>query len=150
MPRQKIKEGDIFEILLENGEKSFGQILSVEPGALNSVGLALWEPSTYSHAQVLERSPVAVLLATPDLLKRGTWPIIDNAPPIIAAQQRTYEQFRPIRWIGVDVIGSGIVVDFMRACAGLYPWNKWANPQYLDGLLFASETRPARAVLLCS
>ncbi|MDV7212719.1 hypothetical protein [Azotobacter beijerinckii] len=72
MPRQKIKEGDIFEISLENGEKAFGQVLSVEPEALNSVGLALWEPNTISHVETLARSPVAVLLATPDLLKRGS------------------------------------------------------------------------------
>lgn len=41
MPRQKIREGDIFEISIENGEKAFGQILSIEPDALNSIGLAL-------------------------------------------------------------------------------------------------------------
>lgn len=45
MALQKLKEGDIFEIHLENDERAFGQILSIESEAFNCVGVALWEPS---------------------------------------------------------------------------------------------------------
>jgi len=150
MPRQKIKEGDIFEISLENGEKAFGQVLSIEPKALNSLGLALWEPSTLCYTETLAKSPVAVLLVTPDLLKRGSWPIIGNTSPVVISYQRPYEQLRSTGWVGARIIGSGTVVEFMKACAGLRPWNKWADPRYLDELLFPGVTRPLRAVDLCS
>ena|SRR3990167_3669204 len=145
MPRQKIREGDIFEISLENAEKSFGQVLSLESEALNSVGIALWESSTLSHSEMMAKMPVAVLLVTPDLLKNGIWPIIGNAPPVVTVSQRPYERFRSKGWVGANVVGSGIAVEFMRACAGLRPWNKWANPSYLDELLFTNVARPLRA-----
>lgn len=150
MPRQKIKEGDIFEISLENEERAFGQLLSVEPKALNSVGVALWEPSTSCHIDVLKSPPIAVLLVTPDLLKKGSWPIIGNSSPVVPLQLRPYEQFRSKAWVGVKIIGSGIIEEFMSACAGLQPWNEWANPHYLDGLLIPGAVRPARAVESCS
>jgi hypothetical protein len=146
MPRQKIREGDIFEISLENAEKSFGQVLSLESEALNSVGLALWQSSTLSHSEMIAKTPVAVLLVTPDLLKNGVWRIIDNGAPVVTVSQRPYEGFRSKGWVGAKVVGSGIVVEFIRACAGLRSWNKWANPSYLDELLFTNVARPPRAI----
>ena len=147
MPRQKLKEGDVFEISLENGETAYGQILSIEPDALNSIGCVFWEPSVNLFTVVTESNPLSVLLISPDLLKKGAWRIIGNAMPKVQISERPYEAFRKNNWVGVKVIGSGIIVELMRACAGLREWNKWAIPEYLDQLLLPGIVRPERAVL---
>lgn len=74
---------------------------------------------------MLTLSPVAVLLVTPDLLKRGVWPINGNVAPVVPVRLRPYELFRSKDWVGAKIIGSGIVVELIRACAGLTHWNEW-------------------------
>ncbi|MNR20031.1 hypothetical protein D3C85_1368520 [compost metagenome] len=147
MPRQKPKEGDIFEISLENGEVAIGQVLSIEPQALNSIGCAFWEPSNSPNPEQIDHPPISALLVTPELLKRGIWKIISNRPPTLPTSLRPYEQFRASHWVGATITGSGIIAKFMQSCAGLRPWNKQADPNYLDELLLPGVARPQRAVI---
>ena len=147
MPRQKPREGDIFEIPLENGEAAIGQALSLEPQALNSIGCAFWEPSNSPNPEQIDHPPISALLITPELLKRGIWKIISNRPPTLPTSLRPYEQFRARHWIGATIAGSGIITKFMQSCAGLRPWNKQADPNHLDELLLPGVARPQRAAI---
>ena len=66
--RSPYRVGDYFTVpLVPQGIEAFGQVLSVERQALNSVGCAFWSTHFVEGAPVAE-PPVAVLLVTPDLL----------------------------------------------------------------------------------
>ena len=148
MKRQRPRTGDIFVIEVSEEYSSFGQVLEVIPEALNSVGIALWSPELKNeHLRPrADEEPLAVLLVTPDLLKRGAWQIRTNEDPLVPVEGRPYEVFRSSAWVGARIIGSGIVREFLEASIGLKPWDDWANPRYLDELLYPGKSRPTKVV----
>ena len=146
MARQKLVPGDYYEIPLEAGYSALGQMLSVEKEALNAVACAFWATIEEDPISQLGKSPISVLLITPDLIKSGVWKALGNASISVPENMRTYEQFRANRWIGAKVIGSGIVRKFLNAFNGLQYWDSWANPKYLESLLAPGIPVPREAV----
>jgi hypothetical protein len=146
--RQRLRAGDLFVIDVGDQHLSSGQVLELVPEALNSVGVVLWKPQPRSdHVRPCAgERPFAVLLTTPDLLTNGSWPIHGTAAPLVPCEQRPYEVFRSCGWVGAKVTGSGVVHELLEASIGLKPWDDWADPRYLDGLLYPGQPRPMEAV----
>jgi hypothetical protein len=148
--RQRPRPGDVFLVRVGSEHVAIGQVLELIPRALNSIGIAVWEPLEVRDHQrsIASEPPLAVLLSTPELLKRGVWVIEENIDPVIPIERRPYERFRSADWIGADIHGAGIVRQLLDACVGLTPWDDWADRSYLDGLLYPGRARPHGAVLL--
>lgn len=144
---QKFKPGDIFGIPLPDESMGIGQVLSLEPDALNSVGCVFFAASASLSGLKGALEPIAALLVTPDLLKRGTWPVKSQGPVFLEPEERPYEIHRATRWVGVRVTGSAIVQEFLAAYQGLVPWDAWHDPNYLDSLLLPGVSRPSHVVL---
>lgn len=145
MKRQNPKSGDVFVIPLGDDAEALGQVVSIEPDAMNSFGCIFWPFRDTEVLRQIGTKPVAGLLVTPDQLKSGRWPIIANESVRLSQLQLPYEKFRPTAWVGAKIIGSRIIVEFMRAWRGLWYWDEWVDPQYLDGLLLPGTSVPSSA-----
>ena len=143
----KFQPGDIFGIPLPDASMGIGQILSLEPDALNSVGCVFFAATARPSGFTGVMEPISVLLVTPDLLKSGVWPVKSQGPVFLEPEERPYEIYRASHWVGVRVTGSGIVQEFLAAYHGLTPWDAWHDPHYLDSLLLPGVERPAHVVL---
>jgi len=145
--RQKFAPGDIFGIPLPDGSLGVGQVLSIEPEALNAVG-CLFTAGVVSGGKIVSApEPVAALLVTPDLLKNGSWPVKSSGPITFEPEERPYEQFRAAGWVGAKVVGSANAQALLSAYHGHTPWDDWHDPKYLDSLLLPGVVRPKAAVL---
>src|SRR5690606_10736513 len=126
---QKFKPGDIFGVPLPNDSMGIGQVLSLEPGALNSVGCvffaAIASPSGLSG--VIE--PIAALLVTPDLLKSGAWPVKEGLIKPLSEQSGAFCDVLVACWLD-RCAKSGEIAAFQR--------------------LFAFMSRTADAIVLSS
>jgi hypothetical protein len=150
MPRyRKPQPGDYFEVpLLPDGfakavlPPAFGQVLSLETSAMNSVACAFWPERTADVESLLRQKPVAVQLVTSDLLRNKHWPICGNAAISVPVQYRPYERFRSAEWVGAKIVGSGIMRGLLLAFRGLALWDDYADPHYLNGLLLPGVSPP--------
>jgi len=146
--RQKWKVGDLFKIPLADGSASLGHIVAQEHQMLNTVTCAFYD------AKVTDTCPpdapplpkdetlIACLFTTHDLLRRGVWPVIGHITPQLSRKHLPYEDCRQNGWVGASMYGSGIVREFLDAYYRLAPWDDWADPKYLDGLLIDPAKRP--------
>ena len=150
MPRYpKPQPGDYFDVPLvpddcseEAVPPAFGQVLSLEPSAMNSVACAFWPERAGDVESLLSQKPIAVQLVTPDLLRDQQWPIRGNGACSVPMQYRRYEQFRAAEWVGAKVVGSGIIRELLLAFRGLALWDDFADPTYLDRLLLPGVSPP--------
>ena len=124
-----------------------GQVLSLEPDALDSVGCVFLAATVGANGLSGAPTPIAALLVTPDLLTSGSWPVKSKAPVLLEREDRPYECYRPLHWVGAKVTGSGVVQAFLAAYHGLMPWDDWHDPEYLDSLLLPGVNRPKGVVL---
>lgn len=137
--------GDCFGIPLIDGRMMLGQVIRFEREALMSVSCALFEqyfdPSAPSPIPSAQRVVCAQYI-TKDLLDNGVWKIIANHP--IAIPEDLYPRKKPTSsgYIGATVIGSGNIVHFANAFAGLAAWDRYFDPQYLDKLLIDPAKKP--------
>ncbi len=149
--RQRPKEGDVFAVPLIDGSYAVGQMLGHEPQALNSFGCAFYDLRSTGAPALPAALPqdklIAILLTTPDLLKRGYWPIVGQLPITTPVAVRPYEKYREKRWVGAKIIGSANVEALLNGFYGLAPWDDYADPEYLDGLLLDRALRPKNVVL---
>jgi hypothetical protein len=120
---------------------ALGQVLSVEPQALNGIACAFWPLVTDEPLTQLRQQPISVELVTLDLLRRKVWTALGQADVNVPHSLRRYELFRAEGWIGAKVRGSGIMVNLLRAYRGLLPWDFYPD-SYLDGLLVPGTVRP--------
>lgn len=144
---KQYQPGDVFGVPLPDGSMAAGQVLSLEPDALNSIGCAFFSATVGPDGVSGFIEPIAVLLVTPDFLESGAWPVKRIAPILLAPDERPYEHFRSSHWVGVKVVGSAIVQEFLAAYHGLTPWDAWHDPNYLDSLLLPGAVRPPGVVL---
>ena len=145
------RPGDIFGVPLPDGSMATGQVLSLEPEAINSVGCLFLAAVVSAEGKLVGApEPVAALLVTPDLLKKGVWPVKSKAPALFPPEEAPYEQFRSLGWVGAKIVGSANVQEFMAAYHGHCPWDAWHDPSYLDSLLLPGVSRPTTAVLCAS
>lgn len=144
--------GDYFTVPLADGTFSIGQVVGQEPEALNSVTCAFFARRLDSATvrlvdHLVERDLISVLFVTRDLLDSGDWQIIFSADPFPTATYFDVAALRAKGFVGVKVIGSGIVIKLMDAYYGLYPWNGFNEPDYLDRLLVSADRKPSHVVL---
>ena len=143
---QQFSPGDIFGVPLPDGSMGTGQVLSLELDALNSVGCVFLAATVGPEGVSGVPLPIAALLVTPDLLNSGVWPVKTKAPVLLQREDWPYEAYRALHWVGVKVVGSGIVQEFLAAYHGFRPWDDWHDPDYLDSLLLPGVGRPDGAV----
>lgn len=147
--KQEWKVGDVFLVPLCDGTYTVGQILSYEPEALDSVICAYSTQNVERSQQGVDIDPeqvVAVLFTTPNHLNSGNWPVVNSLIPLPV---RKFLNLKKKRWrgfVGTKVVGSRIIKNFMEACLGLYPWNGFYEPDYLDGLLLSPDKKPNNVV----
>jgi hypothetical protein len=147
MTQHKPPVGSVFLIPLSDGGQAVGQVTAYEPAMLNSVSCILtslraWTPGVSIPAS----SVIASLFTTYDLLTKGRWEILGTAAIPITQADFPYEGLRTANWVGAKMIGSRNVEAFLNAWFGLVPWDDWADPNYLDRLLFRGVGRSASAI----
>ncbi len=145
--KQTFGAGDYFTIPLADGSFSIGQVVGKEAEALNSVVCAIFSRQYRSLPATIDQAPadgdlIAVLFVTPDLLESGDWRVVSRSEPFDVAPYVNIDALRRKGFVGVRVIGSGIVITLMDAYFGLYPWNGFAKPDYLDKLLVSDDRKP--------
>lgn len=158
MKRQKKRAwsvGDCFTVPLCDGSFSLGQVVGFEPDAMNSAVCAFYA-ARFSNLDTAhcrgfnDELLVAVLFVTRDLLDSGDWGVCGHESPLDANRYFDFDGLRAKGFIGLRIIGSGIVVDLMDAYFGLRSWDDFHDRNYLDGLLVSQEKRPANVILLHS
>ncbi len=141
----------MFAVPLIHGSYAMGQLLGYEGAALKSFGCAFYDLRSTGDAVLPAALPqeklIAILLVTPDLLKRGYWPIVGQRAIATPVAVRPYEKYREKRWVGAKIIGSANVEALLNAFYGFAPWDAFHDPNYLDGLLLDAALRPKNVVL---
>ena len=146
MARRKPPVGTVFRVRLSDGGYATGQVIAYEPQMLNSVSCVFTSQRDWTLGSVItESSIIASLFTTYDLLTKGRWETIGEAEIPIPQSDFPFEHLRSAGWVGAKMIGSGTVEEFLNAWHGLSPWDDWADPNYLDRLLFRGRIRPACA-----
>ena len=96
----------------------------------------------------VQGSAFSVLWVTRDLLDNGTWQVFTRTEPI---DPHVYfpdlEQRRAGGFVGTKVYGSGNVRKLVNAYFGLFPWDGFAESDYLDKLLLSPDLRPTNVLL---
>lgn len=157
MPRKKQQWsiGDFFTIPLNDETWTCGQIVGREKDALNSVVCVFFEGPRFEQesdidieADLLDRGVFALLFVTRDLLDNHRWKVIGDRTPLEYGQTKLIETARENRYIGTSIQGSGVTEKFCNAYYGLHPWDKWHDPEYLDGLLIDPSKKPDPSQLI--
>ena len=147
--QQNWSKGDIFLVPLSDGTFSVGQVISNIFRSHDSVICAylLTRVENERIKPILDKDKtVAMLLTTCDLLDAGTWSIVGHEPPILNPNNFNLEHLSTGDFVGVDIIGSGVVMKFMEACFGLYPWDGFYKKNFLDSLLLSPDKKPKGVV----
>jgi hypothetical protein len=134
--------GDVFLVPLADGTYSVGQVVAQVKEALNSVVCVFSMTRIEDESQrVLLNSNeiISAVFTTTDLLDSGDWLVIGNRPPVSVGDFFDMEYLRSEGFLGVKIIGSGVVIKFMDACFGLYPWDGFYESDYLDKLLLSPD-----------
>lgn len=142
--KQDWKAGDCFVIPLLDGGGLLGQVLAHEPRAMNSVSCALFDQRV-GQSECPRPSMgrlFSILLVTRDSLDSGHWQVVATWPVEVPQEKFPFEHSRSKGFIGAKIYGSGVVREFANAFCGLCPWDDWAKPDYLDGLLVSPEVKP--------
>jgi hypothetical protein len=146
MARQRWSEGSIFLVPQSDGRSSAGQALRRTPQALNSVVCAFYDVrppgGALTTADLDADRLIAILFVTPELLNRGNWRVIGEAPVRHLKLMPRLREVEANGFVGAKIIGSGNIEAFLDAFYGLRAWDDWAKPDYLDGLLLSPEKKP--------
>jgi hypothetical protein len=144
--------GDVFAVPLADGGAGFGQVLSIEPQAMNSFVGAIYDVK----ASVGETPPLqklgadqvlAVLFITRDLLDSGQWQVVARSEPLQPEKFVPLNSLRAQGFVGAKVIGSANVTRLLNAYFRLAPWNMMKDPEYFDRLLLPARSRPSDVIL---
>lgn len=147
--KERWNVGDLFLVPLQDGTFSLGQIVAFEPEALNSVVCGFYDCIVQEYQfeagemDLRQEDLVAMLFTTRDLLDSGDWPIVGHVAPANIDSFADLPDLRAKRFVGAKIVGSGNIVKMMNAMQGLYPWNAFHEPNYLDKLLISPEKKPA-------
>ncbi len=145
--KQKWGVGDIFLVPLADGTFSLGQVIGQEKEALNSAvcifsATKVLSPEDNAIINLDLDSVVSALFVTPDLLHSGDWPVVANSVSVPVEEYFDMSALKAGGFVGTKIVGSGIVIKLMEACFGLYPWNGFFEPDYLDQLLLSPDKKP--------
>lgn len=150
---QAIAVGDVFLVSLIDASHCVGQVLGITKAALNSCICAFFDVHLPEGAREVtvplnEVNLIAVQFVTPDLLKKGYWPVIDKRK--IAVDVEKYiplQRYEREGFVGAEIIGSGNIRQFLSAYYALRPWDNWFESDFLDKLLVSPDKRPANVIL---
>ncbi|NGY03668.1 Imm26 family immunity protein [Solimonas terrae] len=145
--KQKWGVGDVFEVPLRDGSAAIGQVIALEPGAMKCPICAFYAEKWRDDVspKLIESDLIAVLFVTPDLLDSGVWTIVGSRLAIKPDRFVALDELRRSNFVGLRIIGSGIVRELVEAFDGLIPWDRYHDPNYLDGLLAPGRSRPSSA-----
>jgi hypothetical protein len=154
MKKKKVtpwKLGDIFLVSQSDHMSTLGQIVAIEPTAMNSLAASFYDarfPQETVDIRVLpaKEKIFSVKLVTRDLLDEGVWRIVGNASPIGVELFKDLAIWRANRFIGARINGSGVIADFISAFYGLAPWDGMKNPQFYDEMLLDPGKKPTNLV----
>lgn len=140
--KQNWNAGDVFSIVASEQALAKGTVL-LRPDDMRSqalVGISVLDAKI--DQQTNENDFIAVLFITNENLNSGRWPILDRIEPIDISTYVDLAEIRKNGWIGVRVIGGGIVEEFAEACIGELPWDSYADPEYFSKLMLPSAQKP--------
>lgn len=144
--------GDLFTIPLADGSFCIGRVIEFEPKALNSVICAFY---THRVDKIPNEEPVlsndeliSVLFVTRDLLDSGAWKVFSSSSEDFSLSKYfDISSLRNVGFVGVKIIGSGLIIELLNAYYMLSLWNDYANPDYLDSLLLSPDKKPKNVLL---
>lgn len=141
--------GDIFLVPLSDGSFTVGQVLAIEKEALNSV-ICVFTTDRHSCVSsgihLNERKIISAQFTTPDLLDSGEWRVVGHQNAVLIEKYFDMGKLKSVGFVGVKVIGSGIVMKFLDACFGFYPWDGFFERDFLDKLLLSPSLKPVNVV----
>lgn len=144
------KPGDLFGVALPDAQYCLGQALGIMGEFTNVVNCAFFD----LRFRAVDAAPspdmdrlIAVVSTTRDLLDRGRWPVVGHTPALIRKNDWPNERFAKKGYVGAETHGSGIVVHFLSAYYGLFPWDGYQDPEYFDKLLVSPAKKPPASVL---
>jgi hypothetical protein len=144
--KQSWTAGDCFIVPLLDGPFGLAQIVAYEAEALNSVLCCIFRNRLNAVPEVVAAPPetdlISVLFVTRDLLDLGHWQVISRWPPLDVRKYVDLSRLRRAGFVGVKIIGSGNVTEFLNAYHRLAPWNNYHKPDYLDRLLISPDRKP--------
>jgi hypothetical protein len=142
--RRKIfATGDVFYVSLENYGDVLGVVLLEQGDASKylACGFSLKRDDETS-APLCGDDLIAVSLITPENLERGRWPVVGKIDPI---DPRNYVELNAAAtkdFIGVPVVGGGVIHKFLDACVGSRSWTSFADPEFLISFFFLELSGP--------
>lgn len=141
--------GDVFSVMLVDGNYAIGQVVDVSI------------PNTASCAFFHQRVAAPIPLAPPELtaddvvaaaaviaahLDRGAWTVFSRRPVVLSRELWPNEATRNKGWVGSKVYTGAILEDFLNAYYALAPWDKYHDPQYLDKILISPSKKPTQLI----
>ena len=126
-----------------------GQILRYETDGLPKVSCALFDLVFREEDDVpvpTEDKVFSILFTTQDTLDNGFWRLIGQRPVIVPQMRFPYETLRGAGFVGAKTYGSGIVKQLANAFVGLRPWDRYADPEFLDKLLVSADKKPKKLI----
>jgi hypothetical protein len=138
---------------LIDGSFSIGQVVNVESNMPNAPLCAFFKmkvatSSIHADCTLDDSVLIAVLFVTRDLLDKGSWQVFGSRlSKLKLSDYVDLEELRRNGYIGMQIIGSGIINKMMEAYFALYPWDGFSNPDYLDSLLVSIDRKPSNLIL---
>jgi hypothetical protein len=144
--------GDEFLVPLEDGSFGFGQVLAGPPLAMQNTAICAFfcQRVEGTSAGIIRTSNqvISALWVTRDLLDSGVWQVYAHSEPLdVRNFFPDVDERRAQGFIGTKIHGSGIARRLLNAYFCLAPWDAFAEPNYLDGLLLEPQMRPAGVIL---
>ena len=148
--RQPWDIGDVFTVPTSDGRYAVGQAIDY-PGPLRSVAVALFAHILNTHAAALVQDVssaklISAVFTSDDLLESGRWHVAGRKPVTIPAAMFPGEHTLARGGVGNKVIGSANLAAFVEAYFGLGPWDRFADPTYMDQLLISRDKKPKKLV----
>ncbi len=148
MRRKTWDVGNVFSVELSDGSYTIGQVVGREAEVLNSITCAFYniqflEQPNLEHIPKLNTNQlIACQFTTKDLLTKRIWKVFGNRDHLIPLSAFPHEDCRHNGWIGAEMHGSGIMVQFLEAYYALSYWDDWYDPHYLDTIIWSKASKP--------
>jgi len=150
MKKQTWQAGDLFTIELEDGSFALGLVLLSDLNTFDGP-LCVFSSSKYEHPnknpEITLKDAVSIVFTSSDQLDKAAWKVVGRQNIDLYKQYFCKYLKEDFSMIGIEIIGSGIIRRFMDACFGLYPWDGFFNPAFLDDLLLPGINRPDLIIL---
>jgi len=147
--RIKCESGDVFTVVLKNGEKCFGQILDFQMTNIIRVAFfdGVFAAEVNIEPDIIIKMKVFSMIATDKhFMTAGEWPIIGSAPVLVKETDFPNEEFRAKEWVGSVHYSATLVEEFLNAYYGLTPWDDYFDPNYLDKFLLNPNDKPHKLI----